>query len=135
MTISQRRASTVYDRLNFTIIDFTDLSVPSSVEYHPDDFFPFYDVIFSIDQNQTDWEQSNQFMFLYTIAAFLESTTDNQINTGVGTRQLRLREFLATPIAIYSDAFHRRPLPTGNNMGKSLAIAIPSYRVGPTNLR
>jgi hypothetical protein len=133
MTISQRRASTVYDRFNFTIIDFTELSAPSSVEYHPDDFFPFYDVIFSIDQNQTDWEQSNQFMFLYTIAAFLESTTDNQINTGEGTRQLRLCEFLATPIAIYSNAFRR--LPTGNNMGKSLAIAIPSYRVGPTNLR
>jgi hypothetical protein len=131
MTISKRRASTVYSRFNFTITDVTDLSSPSSVEYHPNDFFVFYDVLFAIDQNQTDWEQSNQFMFLSSIATFLELNVDNLISTEEGARQLRLQEFLATPIAIYTDAWHRHP--AGPDMGKSLSLAIPSYRVCHSN--
>src|SRR5947207_11936288 len=49
MTISSRRASTVYSRSNFTIIDVINLSDPSPVDYSPEDFFSFYEVIFNID--------------------------------------------------------------------------------------
>jgi hypothetical protein len=133
MTISKRRASTVYNRFNFTIIDVTDLSAPSAVEYHPDDFFVFYDVLFAIDQNQADWNMSTQFMFLISIVEFLGRHSVNQIDTGEGTQQLRLQEFLATPIAIYTDAWRRHP--AGPDMGKSLALAIPSYRVCHSNKR
>ena len=53
MTISKRRASTVYSRSNFGILDVTDLSDPSPVIYTPDDFFGFYDIILTVNLNQT----------------------------------------------------------------------------------
>jgi hypothetical protein len=127
MTISKRRASTVYNRFNFTITDVTDLSAPSPVQYHTDDFFVFYDILFAIDQNQADWPKSTQFTFLGSIAGFLGKLEFNQIDTGEGAQQLRLQEFLATPIALYTNAW--RGEPAGPDMGKSLALAVPSYRV------
>jgi hypothetical protein len=131
MTVSKRRASTVYNRSNFTIVDVTDLSAPTTMEYHPDDFFPFYDIIFAVDQGQTGWNQSIQFMFLFSMAAFLESGGGGgRIDSGGGP-QLRLHEFLATPLAIFNDAWQRNPT---DDMGKSFALAIPSYRVHHTHL-
>jgi hypothetical protein len=127
MTISRRRASTVYSRLNFTIIDVIDLSDSSPVDYTPDDFFSFYEVIFNIDLNVTDYT-SIQFTFLGSIVGFLLSSQDQQIDNGIGTRQLRLQEFLATPLVIFNNAWIQ-DLTT--DMGKSLSLAVPSYRVCP----
>jgi hypothetical protein len=126
MTISQRRASAVYDRYNFTILDVTKLSDPSPVTYEPEDFFGFYDAIFAIDINQTDWSLSTQYSFLVSLSSYLGFDQHNEIDAGGGVRQLRLQEFLATPIAIFNDAWLGEP---AEDMGKSLALAIPSYRV------
>ena len=122
MTISKRRASTVFDRFNFTILDFTHLSDPSPVHYEPEDFFQFYDVIFAINLTQTNWQMSTQFTFLLSLSAFLEYGQDNQIESLEGARQQKLQEFLAAPIAIYNDAWLRKI--TNEDMGNSLALAI-----------
>jgi hypothetical protein len=126
MTIFQRRASTVWDRFNFTVIDITELSDPTPVEYEPDNFFAFYDLILNIDLNQTDWALSSQFGLLASITGFLDFHGDNQIDAGGGSRDFRLEEFLATPIALFNSAMRRDTTP---NMGKSVALAIPGYRV------
>src|SRR5947207_12710299 len=41
MTVSQRRASAVFDRFNFTITDVIDLSDPVPTNYTAKDFFTF----------------------------------------------------------------------------------------------
>src|SRR5579859_478146 len=99
MTISKRRASTVYNRSNFTIMDITKLSPPISVLYEPTDFFGFYDaVFFGIRPNTTVPQATTQFDLLISIVAYLEFTADNQIETNGESRELRLHEFLATPL-------------------------------------
>ena len=45
MAISLRRASTVFHRFNFTIMDITDLSEPTPIVYDPEVFFSFYNII------------------------------------------------------------------------------------------
>jgi hypothetical protein len=108
MKIYYRRASTVFDRSNFTITDITSFSPPIPVIYKPEDFFTFYDRIFAFDQNQTNWNLTTQYTLLTSIAAFLEYSADTQINPMGGARQFRIREFLATPLAIFTDSWQGR---------------------------
>ena len=100
-----------------------DLSYPSSVNYTADDFFSFYEVIFSFDPTDTT---STQFSFLVTISSYLLINQDEQIDAGVRTRLLRLQEFLACPLVIFNNAYIQELMP---DMGKSLSLAIPAYRV------
>jgi len=55
MTISERRATTTYDRSNLTIMDVVDLSPPIPTNYTAEDFFFFYDIIFATNQNQSNF--------------------------------------------------------------------------------
>ena len=131
MTISKRRASTVFSRSDFTIIDVIDLSDPTPVTYTPEEFFSFYEVIFRIAQNQTNWNFSTQFSFLVSVSSFLLSDSDDKIDSGGGNIQLRLQEFLACPIVIFNSAWLRQLQNSTADMGKSLSLATPSYRVLP----
>jgi len=128
MTISERRASTVFDRFNFTITDIIDFSPPTPTNYTAEDFFTFYDIIFNIDQTQANWPASTQYMFLLAISIFLGTPTPTQNGTGTDDRLSRLEEFLATPIFLFNNAmFTNDSTPIG--MGKSATIAMRSYRV------
>lgn len=127
MTIFKRRGSTVWNRSNFTVTDVVNLSDPSPVEYSPDDFFEFYDLILAVDPNTTEWLLTSQYALLLTTSAFVAYNGDYQIDSASYTRDFRLQEFLATPIAIFNNAFQRYRMPDG--MGKSLTLVVPSYRV------
>lgn len=128
MTISKRRASTVFSRSNFTIMDVTNLSDPSPVNYTADDFFSFYEVLFKLASNHPDIT-STQFTFLLSISGYLLTNQGEQIDDGVGIRQLRLQEFLACPLVIFNNAYIQQLMP---DMGNSLSLAIPAYRVYPS---
>lgn len=130
MTISKRRATTVFNRFNYTILDVTDLSDPVPVTYTPDDLFGFYDIILNVNLSQTNWEYSMSFALLYSIGNFLHQNQDNQLDSGGASRQSRLQEFLATPIAIFNNAWFLLP-DDATTMGKSVALAVPGYRVPP----
>jgi hypothetical protein len=123
MTISERRASTVFDRSNFTITDIISLSDPKPTNYTAEDFFHFYGIVFAVDENQTDYTSTIQFLFLYSIASFLiEQVTESAVDLA------RLRQFLATPLLIFNNGAYGGPT---FDMGKSVSLAIPSYRVPP----
>jgi len=130
LTISERRASTVFDRFNFTITDVIDLSDPTATNYTAQDFFAFYDIIFNIDQTQTNWPQSIQYMFLLGVAIFLSDPNPIQNQTGGDDRLSRLEEFLATPIFLFNNAVFGGPT---DGLGKSITLANRSYRVLPSN--
>lgn len=127
MTISSRRASSIYNRFNYTIADVINFSDPSPANYTPNDFFGFYEAIFNIPENQTGFSMSTQYRFLLTISTFLQSTEDNQIVSGVGARQAKFEAFLSTPIAIFNDAWQGQQVAEG--MGTNIALAEQSYRV------
>jgi hypothetical protein len=62
------------------------------------------------------------------MANFLQRNQDNQLDSGGGSRQLRLQEFLATPFAVFNNAWFSLPGDV-SEMGKSVALAVPGYRV------
>ena len=50
VTITRRRATTVYDRYNYTIIDTPDLADEwNATDYGPDDFFPIFRAVFTVN--------------------------------------------------------------------------------------
>jgi hypothetical protein len=128
MSITERRASTVFDRANFTILDVMNLSDPVPVNYEPEDFFAFYKFIFAVNLTSRDFAKSTQYSFLLTIASYLHDRNDLRIQDFGGSKRIRLQEFLATPIIIYNDAW-LGVTTTTPGMGKTITLAIPSYRV------
>ena len=123
-TISERRASTVYDRSNFTIMEILDFSDPVSTSYTPEDFFLFYEIIFKLNTDDIYYNKTIQFLFLSTVASFLRNEVNSQVE--INARLLRLQEFLATPVAVFNNVMWQVYTP---NLGKSVTLAIPSYRV------
>lgn len=65
-------------------------------------------------------------MFLLGIVSYLGDNVGVQNGTGSEDRLSRLQEFLATPIFLFNNVAFGGPLP---GLGKSAALAIPSYRV------
>ena len=123
-TISERRASTVFDRSNFTILDIVDFSNPIPTTHTPDDYFLFYEVIFAVNTSVDHYNQTIQYLFLDTVSSYLRNEVNSQIN--INEHLLKLQEFLATPIAIFNNVMWGIATP---NLGKSVTLAIPSYRV------
>ena len=125
LTIWGRRASTVFDRFNFTIIDIIDFSDPTPVEYTPDDLFLFYNIIFAVNQTQENWWLSTQYLFLLGVTSSL-TTWPAENGTGSHDQLSRLQEFLATPIFLFNNVQYGGPI-TG--LGTSASLVTQSYRV------
>jgi hypothetical protein len=127
MTILERRASTVFNRSDFNILEVMDLAEPTPKVYTPNDFFSFYDIILKINSSQPFYSQSSQYSLLFTLSNYLQRNQDNPLDTGGGTRKLRLQDFLSTPLAIFNDARFLSDVVPG--LGTSVAMAVPGYRV------
>lgn len=127
MTVSERRATTIFDRFNFTILNIVDMSAPNPVLYTPEDLFPFYEIIFAIDETQPNWFATTQMLFLTSLTSFLRYDSDTETATGSIDQISRLQEFMAVPMAVFNDVIYGVGLPP--NMGTTVTLAIPSYRV------
>jgi hypothetical protein len=135
MTISKRHGSPIFDRTNLTLLDVVDLTEPLPVTYEPADLFAFYEFVFAINLNSTDFFTSSPYSFLFTVSSYLQGSRDpNQIEPIGGSSEIRLQEFLATPIVIYNDAWLGSTV-SDPDMGEQLALAIASYRVLSMNYR
>lgn len=127
LTVTERRATTIFHRFNFTILDVINLSAPTPVVYTPDDFFPFYEIIFAIDETQPNWFATTQMLFLTSLTSFLRYDSDTETATGSVNRVDTLQEFMAVPMAVFNDVIYGVGLPP--NMGTTATLAVPSYRV------
>jgi hypothetical protein len=126
MTVTSRRASTVFDRFNATIIDIINFSDPTPTNYTAEDFFSLYNIVFAINQTEIWWPATTQYIFLLAIQSYLGDTTPTQNGTGADDRLVRLQDFLATTIFVFNDGVYGGPTP---DMGKTATLATPSYRV------
>jgi hypothetical protein len=126
MTVSQRRASAVFDRFNFTITDILDLSDPVPTNYTADEFFMFFDIVFALNETDANWWKTTQYLFLLGIQTYLGDPMPVQNGTGSDDRLSRLQEFMATPIFLFNNFVYGGPI---EDMGTSATLAIPSYRV------
>lgn len=116
MTILERRASTVYNRPDFNVLEVMDLSNQSPKIYSPQDFFGFYNIVLNIDDTRPNFWQSSQYSLLYTLSVYLQRNQDNQLDSGGGTRKLRLHRFSSDIVS---------------GLGTAIAMAVPGYRVCP----
>ena len=128
LTISSRRATTAFDRFNATITDVYDFSSANQTNFTAAEFLTFFDIVFDINQNDTNWFKSTQYLFMVGIASYLETPSNTQNGTGADDRLSRLREFLATPVFAFNMGVYNSSAPEPD-MGTQAALATPSYRV------
>ena len=132
MTTTMRRASTIFDRYNFTILGIKDLSDAAPTDYGPTDFFPFYDSIFFVDPSEPNWFQTTQYMLVVAVATYLGVNVGTQQATGSDDRLLKMQEFLAVPIFLFNNVAFGGPT---SDMGTSISLARSSYKVLSSNSR
>jgi hypothetical protein len=119
----------VYNRFNLSITDIIELSDPTPILYAPEDFFPFYDLLFDVDQTALGYETSVQFSFLRSIAVdMIESSSNNTFEAGLPST--KLKQLLATPLLVFNNVMW--PSSGPSDLGNSVAFAVPSYSVSPT---
>jgi hypothetical protein len=132
MTVLSRRATTIFDRSNYTILEITDLTDPVPTSYSPADLFGFYDLLLNVNETKQNWQYTTQFSLLFSLASYLHINQDNQLDSGGESRQLQLQAFLATPFAVFNDASFVLPDTVPDDpsiMGKQVGLAVPGYRV------
>jgi hypothetical protein len=105
-------------------MDFAYLGPPTPMNYTAQDFFQFYEVIFTVNTTQENWFLSTQFMFLSAIQQFFDPNVDQVM--AIDDRLSRLYELLAVPPFVFNNVVYGGPT---DNMGTSVTLAKPSYRV------
>lgn len=129
MTVTNRQATTVFDRFNASITDIFDFSDPIATNYTAEDFFTLYDIVFNVNTSNFYWPVTTQYLFLVGIQTYLDTPTSTQNGTGADDRLTRLQDFLVTPIFLFNNGVYGGPTPS--EAGKSVSLATPSYRVVP----
>jgi len=105
-------------------MDFPYLGPPTPMNYTAQDFFQFYEVIFTVNTTQDNWFLSTQFAFLSAIQQFFDPNVDQVM--AIDDRLSRLYELLAVPPFVFNNVVYGGPT---DNMGTSVTLAKPSYRV------
>jgi hypothetical protein len=124
----KRRSTTAFDRYSYQILDVVDLADEwESTPYSPQDFFTFFDAIFNVDISNPNWDQTTQFNFVRNTRLYLSSRATTQELGGDVGPTLQLKALFAAPILIFNNIVYQGPLP--DDMGKSISLANPSYRV------
>jgi len=131
MTIIKRRATTVFDRYNYTILDVIELDENwETTNYGSEDFLALFDSVFHFDPTQPDWSTSVQFSFVNTLAAYLTNRIQKQEVSGADEGLSSLRALFAVPILEFNNVVFGGPY--SDDLGSSISLAKISYRVTPT---
>jgi hypothetical protein len=119
----------VLDRYNYTILDVLNLDDGEPVNYGPEDFFPIFDTVFTVNLAEKGWNISTQLAFLTETWKYFSSRVDYTIETASEDGFTKLRSLFAVPVLLFNNAQYGGPLP--NDLGKSISLAKVSYRVCP----
>jgi len=130
MTVTQRNATTVYDRSNFTILDVYNLSAPIPANYTADLFLQAFRLASTYNNNSDSLSLNLAFANLVTVESLNGNSADEPVN---GVQVLtNLKRLMALPVLVYNS-----PFLTGEqaSSGEEIAInffgalAVPHFRV------
>lgn len=128
ITITKRRATTVFDRYNYTILDTLNLAGDwEPTNYGPDDYFPIFNDVFAVDISEPGWNISTQLDFLTHTWSYFINRINTSLVTGADEGLVKVRSLFAVPILEFNNVVYGGPLP--DDLGKSISLATVSYRV------
>jgi len=131
VAITKRRATTCFNRFNHTILEVLSLAQEwEATNYGPEELFPIFDAVFTVDIGQQNWDTTTQFRFLRLTWLYLSSRIDAQQATAGEEGMIILRQMFAVPFLVFNNLVYGGPLP--DDLGKSITIAEVSYRVIPS---
>ena len=126
----KRRASTVFDRRNWTIIDVIDMDEHGELtNYGPDDFFPIFHAVFTV-VIEPGWNKSTQCSFLLQTWNYFTDRINPTVNAGADEAFAKLRSLFAVPVLQFNNVVYGvQPLP--DDLGKRISLAKVGYKVQP----
>lgn len=130
VAILKRRATTVFDRYNYTIREVLEFGTErDTINYGPNEFFRIYDAVFFFDPLQPNWNTSVQFQFLITCAGYFTAKIKDWNRAGIEDGLWRLRGLFTVPIIHFNNMAIGGPT-YPNDLGTSVSLADIRYRVG-----
>lgn len=114
-TISQRVATTVFSRINNTILDVYDVGPPQATNYSPNDFFPIFDMATNYSVTTTGLD------YMFYLAGQVPGDTPYDT-------QMSLMQFIAVPVGIFHIVQWGLNYPEAN-LNSTAILSIPAYRV------
>ena len=128
INITMRRATTAFDRHNYTILEVMHFSEEwEATNYSSKDFFAIFDAVFSVDIFQPGWNTSSKFDFLVTCWSYLTERIERDEEAGVIEGMSKLRSLFTVPVLEFNNAVFGDPYP--DDLGKSISLATVTYRV------
>ena len=120
ITISRRRATAVYSRSNYTILDIQNASSPEPTTYDPiKDFFPIYDMAMYVPPNLTD---------VTTALDYMSWICGQGISDSYYDAHMLLRQLISVPVGLFNDVYAGVGFPP-DNQNTTGSLSIPAYRV------
>lgn len=119
--ITLRNATVIYNAINGSIVDAIDFEAEAiPTNYTANDFFTVYDVALN-NAYQTEF-YSIQYQFLLDLVEFY--TTPTQIGATAAYESMVLKQFVATPLLVYNNAFGTGdgPTPAANHLLESILL-------------
>jgi hypothetical protein len=103
--------------------------------YTTDDFFTFYDILFAVNETERFYNLTVQYSLVSILWAIINPNSDGQnwFDIGDVTPVSDLQQVLATIPLVFNSMFWQFPpnFTVDLKLGKSIALAIPRYRVPP----
>jgi hypothetical protein len=125
VTITRRRATTIFDRFNFSIIDVVYLdSIGEPTNYSSDDFYPVFDLLFTVPSGVSDVTISFAWEFLSWF------TTSAGFYSAAAFYNRRLQQLMTLPVVMVNNGIIlHNPGPVPPDMGTLATLAKPLVRV------
>lgn len=125
VTITRRRATTIFDRFNSSIIDVIYLDAAGeSTDYSSDDFYPVFNILFTIPSGTTDVTTTLAYQFLGWVTTNLQYFTTDAFKNQI------LQQLITLPVSMVTNQnqlLGAGPLPP--DMGTSGILAKSTLRV------
>jgi len=129
----------VFDRYVYTILEvrLSDLWEPTN--YTSADFVPIFEAVFTVPIQDQGFNISTQSDFLIQTYNYFLNRINLTQSQGADEGLAKLRSLFAVPVLEFNNVQYSTVGPIPNDLGKSISLAIESYRVhidfSSTNLK
>ena len=129
ITITKRRATTVFNRYDYTILDVNLLDTWERINYTRDDFQPIFDAVFTVPIEDQGWNISTQCDFLIRTWKYFSGRINSTESQGADEGLSKLRSLFTAPLLVFNNVNYQNGGPIPDDLGKNISLANVSYRV------
>jgi hypothetical protein len=129
ITITKRRATTVFDRYAYTILKVSLSDIWEPTNYTSADFVPIFEAVFTVPIRDQGFNISTQSEFLMQTYNYFLNRINSTQNQGADEGLAKLRSLFAVPVLTFNNVVYSTVGPIPADLGENISLAKESYRV------